>query len=265
MRIEKNLCGALVALAQINPQNCLSEDVVYQYTEQEGLSLSEISRVCIQLEDAGVRIVSQAEYDAAIALAQISPALTPSHSLSSINEIVNAFCLLSPADQTVCLLQLQRCRKQVKKEPTRQVKPSPELRIKKAFFERVDRMKLHFSYCAVLLITFFSNSDSSGKADFDTIIREFEAFYDKRLQQGLVVEKRSSDFVRLKRKKPSVRSLVLYNPSGLSYMKDYLQYNSSDNSLRITKELWRVLTDTDIAFIKESCEKKLSDYYKALQ
>lgn len=67
MKIEKSLCDALVSLAQMNSQHCLSEDVIFQYTEQEGLSFPETTRVCQQVENAGVKIVSQAEYDTAIA------------------------------------------------------------------------------------------------------------------------------------------------------------------------------------------------------
>lgn len=39
MRIEKTLCDALIQLAAKNPNYYLSEDVVFKYTEQEGLTV----------------------------------------------------------------------------------------------------------------------------------------------------------------------------------------------------------------------------------
>ena len=261
MKIEKSLRDALVSLAQMNSLNCLSEDVIFQYSEQEGLSLAEISRVCKQLEDAGVKLVSQAEYDAAVSAAQIQPTLLSVHSALTVEEIVNAFCLLSDEEQTVCLSKLQQEKAKKQKVQTKQKPMIHESKERIAFLERIERMKLQYSYIPVLLLTFLSTCDSSGKADFDLIVNEFKAFYDNRIQQGLTVEQKNSVFVKLKSKKPSIRSLILYNPLGRSFLKHYLYYEVEENSLRMKQELWDILKEKDKSLITEWCNRKIQEYF----
>ena len=261
MKIEKSLRDALVSLAQMNSLNCLSEDVIFQYSEQEGLSLAEISRVCKQLEDAGVKLVSQAEYDAAVSAALIQPTLSGAHSALTVEEIVNAFCLLSDEEQTVCLLKLHQERAKKQKVQTEQKLMIHESKERKAFLERIERMKLQYSYIAVLLVTFLNVCDNTGAADFDIIIHEFGAFYENRIQQGLAVEQKNSVFVKLKSKKPSIRSLILYNPLGRSFLKHYLYYEVEDNSLRMKQELWDALSPMDIQKIQKILNKRIMDYY----
>lgn len=261
MKIEKSLRDALVSLAQMNSLNCLSENVIFQYSEQEGLSLAEISRVCKQLEDAGVKLVSQAEYDAAVSAAQIQPTLLSVHSALTVEEIVNAFCLLSDEEQIVCLSKLQQEKAKKQKVQTEQKPMIHESKERKAFLERIERMKLQYSYIAVLLVTFLNVCDNTGAADFDIIIHEFGAFYDNRIQQGLAVEQKNSVFVKLKSKKPSIRSLILYNPLGRSFLKHYLYYEVEDNSLRMKQELWDALSPTDIQKIQKILNKRIMDYY----
>ena len=265
MKIEKSLRDALVSLAQMNSLNCLSEDVIFQYSEQEGLSLAEISRVCKQLEDAGVKLVSQAEYDAAVSAALIQPTLSGAHSALTVEEIVNAFCLLSDEEQIVCLSKLQQEKAKKQKVQTEQKPMIHESKERIAFLERIERMKLQYSYIPVLLLTFLSTCDSSGKADFDLIVNEFKAFYDNRAQKGYIVENKNSVFVKLKYTKPSVGALIRYDPLRKSFLRKYMYYDLQANKLCMEENLWNALTEDDLVYLKACCEKKLTKYYNTLQ
>jgi len=264
LKIEKSLRDALVSLAQMNSLNCLSEDVIFQYSEQEGLSLAEISRVCKQLEDAGVKLVSQAEYDAAVSAALIQPTLSGAHSALTVEEIVNAFCLLSDEAQIVCLSKLQQEIAKKQKVQTEQKPMIHESKERKAFLERIERMKLQYSYIPVLLLTFLSTCDSSRKSDFDVIVNKFKAFYDNRAQNGYIVENKNSVFVKLKYTKPSVGALIRYDPLRKSFLRKYMYYDLDSNELRMEEQLWKELTSSDLSWLKQIAKSKLDEYYDRL-
>lgn len=102
MKIENLLTNALIELAEMNPKHCLSEDVIFQYVEKEGLGLQEISRICNHLEAGGVKIVSQLEYD--VAVAQNTPfSKAEQPTVMSVEDLMNAFQQLSRKDQKRCL------------------------------------------------------------------------------------------------------------------------------------------------------------------
>ncbi len=266
MKIEKSLCDALVSLAQMNSQNCLSEDVIFQYTEQEGLSLPETNRVCQQIENAGVKIVSQAEYDAAITSIQLHPALTSPEPYLSIDQIAAAFSLLSSEEKIKCLNKLQQFSVSDSEKDNNQseIVHAIDSKIKTAFLERIEQMRLRYSYIPVLLLTFLSTCDSSGKADFDVIVNKFRDFYESRAQNGYIVENKKSVFVKLKYTKPSVGALIRYDPLRKSFLRKYMYYNLQANKLCMEENLWNALTENDLVYIKGCCQNKIAEYYEII-
>lgn len=254
MKIEKTICDALIKLAKMNPNNCLSEDVIFQYTEQEGLSLTETTRVCKQIEEAGIIIVSQVEYDAAISSSQLKPAVLQLQNTLSVDDIINAFIKLSNSEQQSCLLRIQ----QHLKGKNTEVNES----IRKSFIDRVNRMTLQYSYIAVLLLSFLNTCDSSGIASFESIIESFSSFYRVRHLMGEFAEQPNSVLASSDYTKEDVRKLILYNPLRRSFVADYIKYNDASKCLEINEQLWDELTDDDINWIKAIIKNKLEEYFK---
>ena len=246
MKIEKSLCDALVSLAQMNSQHCLSEDVIFQYTEQEGLSLPETTRVCQQVEIAGVKIVSQAEYDTAIASSFNDQSTLESDSTLSVDNIVRAFRLLTKDQQRSCLEKLQQIERgsSILQETT-EYKPT----IRKDFLDRIEKMNLQYSYIAVLLISFIDNCNLDGKAPMDAVVNSFSNYYCSRFQKGEVVEQQDSIMASPDSTKSDARRIIIYNPLRRSFLAEYLKYNEIEKCIQVLSELWQALTNEDLCLI----------------
>lgn len=261
MKIEKSLCDALVSLAQMNSQHCLSEDVIFQYTEQEGLSFPETTRVCQQVENAGVKIVSQAEYDTAIASSFNDQSTLESDSTLSVDNIVRAFRLLTKDQQRSCLEKLQQIERgsSILQETTEYKQT-----IRKDFLDKIEKMNLQYSYIAVLLISFIDNCNLDGKAPMDAVVNSFSNYYCSRFQKGEVVEQQDSIMASPDSTKSDARRIIIYNPLRRSFLAEYLKYNEIEKCIKVLSELWQVLTSEDLFWIKKTAESKLNEYYRKI-
>ena len=253
MRIEKSLCDALIRLAELNQNNCLSEDVIFNYTEQEGLTLAETTRVCRQIEEAGVKIVSQAEYDAAVTEAVVEPTLLTSPIIASVEDIITAFDKLSASDQELCYSMIQE---KLSKDTNESAKMKAS-----AFFDRVNKMSLQYSYMAVLLLAFLNNCDKQGSASLAAVIDSFSNYYRKRYSMGEIAEQSDSIVSSPNFTYAEARKLIFFNPLGRSFLAEYIKLNKSNDCLEMNEQVWSGLTEDSICEIISIVKGKLDDYY----
>ena len=255
MKLENSLTDALTELAELNPKRCLSEDVIFQYVDKEGLDLQAISRICTYLENNGIKIVSQLEYDVAVAqndhfskIVQLS---------SSVEGILKAFEQLSKEDQILCLnmlVQYQNKNTSAKNET-----------IRKTFLGKVEKFSIQYSYIGVLLLSFLNNCNSEGKAVFSDVVHSFWEYYITRSNNGQIIEQNDSIVTSADFSEADAKKLILYNPLRRSFLSEYLKYNKSDNILFMPFELWDSLGKEDIEKIRKTAQLKLEQYYKRLK
>lgn len=256
MRIEKTLCDALIQLAAMNPNYYLSEDVVFKYTEQEGLTLAETTRVCKQLEEAGVRIVSQVEYDAAVSVAVSEPALPTCSNIVSVEDIITAFTNLSNSDQELCFAKIQQLISHDKEDPVKGLSST--------FLERISKMPMQYSYMAVLLLAFLNNCDNNGLASFEAVIESFSSYYRARHLISEIAEQSDSVLSSPDFTNADAKRIILYNPLRRSFLAEYIKYNENNCCLEISEQLWKNLTDNDICEVRSIVKSKLDGYYSKI-
>lgn len=171
MKIEESLANTLIELAELNPKYCISEDLVFQYVEDEGLGLQETSRVIRFLENKDISIVSPAAYDVAVAQSQ-SCSQYEHTQLSTVDEIIVAFKQLPIEEQNWCVNELLKLVK-----PKQESCNSSE---KDRFLNKIRKLNLQYSYIAVLLISYLDNCNIDGDADFTAVVHSFWGFYTNR-------------------------------------------------------------------------------------
>lgn len=135
----------------------------------------------------------------------------------------------------------------------------------KEFWEFIVTMKMTLSYKPVFLLAFLKNADGSGTASLDSIAVDFYDFYNKRKMNNEIVEKPGSDAVVLKDdfNLEEAKSLILRYPYD-RFKKQNIMLRNNDDTICFEHSKWSKLSTKDFSIIKEICNKKIEQYYDAI-
>ncbi len=143
-----------------------------------------------------------------------------------------------------------------------QVRPVSSDEWRQEFLDYAKSRKLSKSYKPVLVKALFKLVDREGKAKMDDIVKEFRAFYIQRATSGLDVEfgvpllqdpTKASD--------KELRRLIIQMPLERFRIKNYFEYNESDDKVQIAPQLWHELRYYEIMDVLESAEAQITYYY----
>ena len=117
------------------------------------------------------------------------------------------------------------------------------------------------SYKPVFLLAFFDHMDEEGVARLEDVVESFMEFYETRIQQGLVAEKRSGLLTQIEYTRKDIETLILANPFRVYEEMGVMRHSKYIGVLQLDKAIAKKLTEEDIEEIRLSCRTGLAKYY----
>ncbi|MGL5049951.1 MAG: hypothetical protein ACRC6E_04875, partial [Fusobacteriaceae bacterium] len=145
------------------------------------------------------------------------------------------------------------------------LKKRDENTILEDFWEFIEEGSYSLSYKIIFMLSLIKNLDRDGEADFEKVKADYIAYYKKRLEDNLPVDKKScpynSDY--LNSDKDMIRNIIT-NPFEKFERKRFLYYGKDVKNIGFSFYLWQ---KADLEFLVKLKEKMLEDcriYYKNL-
>ena len=139
--------------------------------------------------------------------------------------------------------------------------------IKDLFLEYAgDVMDMSASYKPVMLLALLDNVDGNGRASLASVVGTFRRFYEKRRQDGLVVEKPNLRLANIENlDDATIQRVMIEMPFEKFERRKYLEYARDLAFVKFAPHLWRQLAPADVAELRRVCEKNLERYYDRLK
>lgn len=133
--------------------------------------------------------------------------------------------------------------------------------IKDKFIKMVEKMDMSYSYKPVLLKAMFEHVDEKGKVKVKDIVNYFIDFYEDRKAKGLPVEKKNSIYCRDNYTRKDVERNIFSNPFRRFEDMKFMKKSKDIEYVEFNKYVFKRLTDKEIEWIINHCDKKLEEYY----
>lgn len=133
--------------------------------------------------------------------------------------------------------------------------------IKDKFMKMVEKMDMSYSYKPVLLKAMFEHVDEKGKVKVKDIVNYFIDFYEDRKAKGLPVEKKNSIYCRDNYTRKDVERNIFSNPFRRFEDMKFMKKSKDIEYVEFNKYVFKRLTDKEIEWIINHCDKKLEEYY----
>ena len=138
-------------------------------------------------------------------------------------------------------------------------------KILKEFYTDLSKPRMQYSYFPLVFLAFFDRDKVSEMMSMSDMIRYFRAFYKSREEQGLIVEKKASIFVKGSPTNSEIKRLILFNPLGRSCLIKYFHYDKKTDKIYLTESMYNALTEDDVDKITEIATSLLNSYYSKLE
>lgn len=150
----------------------------------------------------------------------------------------------------------------------RQVLGAPEVTdetIKKLFLDFVEDMDMSASYKPVLMLSFLDAANNQGRARMADVVAKFRTFYENRARAGLTLERETMRMAKVTDMSDGdVQNVIISMPLRKFVQHRYLEYMRDLAFLQLNRDLWRKLTDEDLAKTRDLCRQGIERYYGRL-
>ena len=144
-----------------------------------------------------------------------------------------------------------------------QIKEHNDNTIKADFMEFIEERDYSLSYKMPFMLAFMKYIDSIGDAQIDDVLKDYIAFYQDRVDRGLVVDRSTCPYNKetLKDQKAICRNM-LTNPFEKFERKRFLYYSKDLNVISMNHALFNQMEPADWAKVKKQLEDDLKNYYE---
>lgn len=133
--------------------------------------------------------------------------------------------------------------------------------MKDIFIYMVEKMNMSYSYKPVLLKAIFDHIDDKGRVRVEDLVDYFIDFYMDRKEKGLLVEKRRCIYLKDNYTRKEVERNIFANPFKRFEDMNIMKRSKDIEYIEINRHIMKKLTDEEIQWIVEHCDKKLEEYY----
>ncbi len=138
--------------------------------------------------------------------------------------------------------------------------------IRDDFFEFLEERDYSLSYKMPFLLAFLKYMDSIGDARIDDVLTDYIAFYQDRLNEGLVVDRATCPYNETSLKDIGmIKRSMLTNPFEKFERKRFLYYSKDLGVISMNHALLSRLSEEDVNRIKKQMNSDLENYYRKLQ
>ena len=137
--------------------------------------------------------------------------------------------------------------------------------ILKEFYTDLSKPRMQYSYFPLVFLAFFDRDNIAEMMSMSDMIQYFRAFYKNREEQGLIIEKKASIFVKGSPTNSEIKRLILFNPLGRSCLIKYFRYDKKTDKIYLNESMYNALTENDVDKITEIATNLLNGYYSKLE
>lgn len=134
--------------------------------------------------------------------------------------------------------------------------------MKDMFWEMVEKMEMSYSYKPVLLKAIFNYIDEKGRVRVEDLVDYFIEYYENRKKNGFLVEKKNCIYLKGSYTRKEVERNIFSNPFKRFEDMNFMKRSNDIEYIVVNRHIMKKLTDKDIKWIEEHCDKKLDEYYK---
>ncbi len=132
---------------------------------------------------------------------------------------------------------------------------------KELFMDLIRRMDMSYSYKPVLILSLLDGADASGCMSLADLTAAFRAYYKKRRDAGLPVEKPNSVYCREDATDSEIQRNILSNPFRRFEDMQMMRHTKTLGIIEVDPKVWKSLTEQEKEEIRKVCEEKLEGYY----
>lgn len=132
------------------------------------------------------------------------------------------------------------------------------------FMDMVRKMDMSYSYKPVFLKGLLECADIDGVVDVWRLVGYFRVFFDNRRQSGQVVEKADSVYMNPGISDEEILHNILIYPFKRFEDIGAVIYNKQSGQIKVDAVVWASLSAEEKSEIKDTCDRKLEEYFSAL-
>ena len=134
--------------------------------------------------------------------------------------------------------------------------------IKQDFFEFLEERDYSLSYKMPFMLSFINAVNAIGDADIEKVLDGYIAFYQNRIDRGILVDRSTCPYNEktLKDRKVISRNM-LTNPFEKFERKRFLYYSKALSVISMNHALYSQMTEEDWTRVKEQLTEDLKNYY----
>jgi superfamily II DNA or RNA helicase len=135
--------------------------------------------------------------------------------------------------------------------------------IKQDFFAFLEERDYSLSYKMPFLLSFIKNVNSIGDANIESVLKDYIAFYENRIQRGLPVDRTSCPYnAETLKDHKLIKANMLTNPFEKFERKRFLYHSKDLGVISMNHALFSRMEETDFQRVKEQLQEDLRNYYK---
>lgn len=144
-----------------------------------------------------------------------------------------------------------------------QIPEHTEETIKQDFFDFLEERDYSLSYKMPFLLSFLKNMNSIGDADIEDVLDDYIAFYEGRIQRGLLVDRSSCPYnAETLKDRKMIKSNMLTNPFEKFERKRFLYHSKDLNMISMNHALFSRMNDADFQAVRKQMQEDIRNYYK---
>ena len=132
---------------------------------------------------------------------------------------------------------------------------------KEMFLQMAREMTMSYSYKPVFILALLDQLNAEGEAKLDGVVAGFAEFYENRIKEGKIPEKKPCIFTKGGYTQKDVERLILSMPFKRFEDMSFISHSKFLGTVKIDRSIMHRLTDDDIENLKADCEKALQRYF----
>lgn len=135
---------------------------------------------------------------------------------------------------------------------------------KDLFIEMIKKKVMTYSYKPVFIKALLLYTDKNGRVPLSSVVSYFREFYLNRKNNGLIVEKSNSIYIKEDYTDKESEQNILKNP--FKRFEDMNMINHTENLgiIEIDRTIWKHLSKEDKENIQKICDESIAEYYNRL-
>ena len=137
--------------------------------------------------------------------------------------------------------------------------------LKQDFLAFLEEKNYTFSFKMVFMLAMLEHADYQGEVSIDKVLGYYQAFYLKRLDSGLPVDRERCVYTReYLEDKILLKRNMLENPFEKFERKRFVYYSKDLGLLAFHSQLWKQIDKVEKQTIKDLLQKSIKSYYEEL-